>query len=91
MQDVAQHTCFYQIQIFWKGKIEIFQNAFKHSIIIKKGKVVGIDIQYSKTKNTGNCTVSRRNLRMMYDIKYLDNPKYESKTSVPIGTVLTIH
>jgi len=72
----------YQIQLFKKGKIEIFQNVFTHRTTNEEGQIF-IEIQHSSTQNRGVKTVSVRNLSECYEVKILNDPDYEFKFDFP--------
>lgn len=82
---------FYQIRLFKKEEIEIFQNVFFHKVIMENGKMVMVHIKYSSSKNIGSCTVSTRLLDDVYDVQVIDTPEYEFKSAFPVGTKITIN
>lgn len=50
---------FYQVQLFGKGKIEIFQNVFWHKV---HGDPYSIALHYSSLMCTGSYSISTRPL-----------------------------
>jgi hypothetical protein len=82
---------FYQIRLFSRGKVEVFQRVFHHRIGIMEGNVQGIYVKYSASLNTGNCTHSFRPLDGVYDIQVIDEMDYFPTSDNPLGDGLIVH
>jgi hypothetical protein len=82
---------FYQIRLFSRGKVEIFQRVYSHQIGVLENMVQGIVVRYSSSLNTGNCTHSFRPLEGVYDIRVIDQPDYEPTGPHPIDAEVIIN
>jgi hypothetical protein len=74
---------FYQVHLYSKAVLEIFQNVFYHKVITDEHDNIGIEIKYSSCKNEGACTVSFRPTKEVYDIKLIDEPEFEPQGPNP--------
>jgi hypothetical protein len=83
-------TKWYQIQLFKKGKIEIFQNVFHHRTSVEEGETY-IEIHHSRIHNIGLKTLSTRKISDCYDVKIINEPDYELKTEFPKDIEIVIH
>lgn len=66
----------YQIQLFRKGEIEIFQNVFTHKLHVVDGEVKGIELKWGPDA-PGSCTNSMRPMDGVYDVRMVNEPVYE--------------
>jgi hypothetical protein len=79
---------FYQIQLFKKREIEIFQYTFYHEIKVKNGETLEIEIRHGQD-GPGNCTVSTRPMEGVYEVRKIEEPIYQFK-NVPEDSKVTI-
>lgn len=84
-----QATRFYQLRLIWSGKIEIFQNVFKHHVRICNHALEAIDIKYSKLGNRGLALTETRSLEKIYDIQVIEKPTVRL-TAIPQSNEMTI-
>jgi hypothetical protein len=74
----SDNANFYQLRLYSRGKVEIFQRVFFHKIIT--AGVQNIEVRYSSCLNTGKYTNSTRPMAGVYEIRIIDEPDYEPTT-----------
>jgi hypothetical protein len=81
----------YQIRIYKKGKIEIFQNVESHRM--RTEGVLTMCIEYNDHKNgkAGVMSVAHRTVDDAYKIETVENPQYEFNSSFPKETKIIIN
>jgi len=84
-------TKFYQIRLFSRGEIEIFQNVFNHAVKVDEKCVSFIRIKYSSSKNTGSYTVSDREITNVYDLQIVECAEFLPNEERPLDKKITIY
>ena len=76
----------YQIRLFKKGEIEVFQNVSHHKVRVLNGRTASIKIQY-----TGATEETERSMEGIYDVRVIEAPQYEPSGSYPENAKIIIH
>lgn len=73
----------YQIRLYSRGQIEIFQHVYRHTMHIEKGETKAIEIVYSATQTQGLWTHSLRPMDKVYSVEVIDEPTFDDSVVVP--------
>jgi hypothetical protein len=79
---------FYQIHLYSRGVIEIFQNVFYYKIDTINEMIL---IKYSSCKNIGACTISERPIDKIYNIEFKEAAEFEPSGPNPRDKKIIMH
>jgi hypothetical protein len=86
---MTRKTKLYQIRIFRKGTIDIYERVAGHKIHTKEHHPDNVTISTVDAK--GNLTHHNPRWRDAYDFQIIDNPEYEYQDSKPKKPRITFH
>jgi hypothetical protein len=79
---------FYQIHLYSKGLIEMFQNVFWHKINFETNFIV---IHHNSQRETGVYVTNSISLEKVFDIKIIQTPEFEYHAPNPRDKKIIMH